>query len=228
MKKIIALLLTLLFVFGLASFAAAEWGIPGDKFDKNGFIGKDGKSMRIGYINTLVGEGATSDTNETFIYYADPSSDNVIVVPDESGTLVTTGSSAALTNASITNGADASIMVSSDLGSVIWRAHTLTGDVTATMANTGVTATTIAANVVGTNEANINTVSLTIAAGSTWNSVAVESGSTLMGFYITNAGAINTSTFANAAEWDGSTLKAAINAADNDDDTTFGATFLRP
>jgi hypothetical protein len=256
MKKIIALLLTLLFVFGLASFAAAEWGIPGDKVDRGGFIGKDTRSLRIGYINTLVGEGATSDTNETTIYYADPSSDNVIIIPDDSGTITLQDGSGSLTlsgddaqilvhngteygaqtvsgDLTITNAGVASIEAGTDAQMLIyntgdaWGPKTLSGDVTIT--NAGVVS--IGASKVGTAEANINSVALMIADSTASNSVAVESGSTLMGWYLSNgAGAITPSSppvYINTVEWDGTTFLVSLNAAGTGATEVTG-TFLRP
>jgi hypothetical protein len=265
MKKLLAVIITVIMVFGLASFAAAEYIFPADG-ELDGLMGKDGKSWRQVWGNTIVGEGATSDAYETYIYFTDPTSDNALVLPDESGTFVTTGSSEAITASNILNGPDGYIMISTDAssGSVGWNAHTLTGDVTGTMTNAGGIATSLEAgtdaqlmvnnategwapksmsgdititnglvasigsNKVGTAEANINTVSLTVALATQWNSVAVESGSTLMGWYITTPGAVNGTTFMNSVEWDGSTFKATLSGTDGNNHTVLSGTFLRP
>jgi hypothetical protein len=55
--------------------------------DKVGTYGKDGKSARLGYLNGVVFEGDTSNTSETTLTVVDPTSDNVILLPDSSGTL---------------------------------------------------------------------------------------------------------------------------------------------
>ena len=48
-------------------------------------------------INEIVFEGATADANETTLAVADPTADRTITLPNETGTVITTGSSDAVT-----------------------------------------------------------------------------------------------------------------------------------
>ena len=50
---------------------------------------------------TLIFEGATDDAFETTLTVADPTADRTITIPNETGTLVTTGSSAVVTGTMI-------------------------------------------------------------------------------------------------------------------------------
>jgi len=52
----------------------------------------------------LVFEGATADGFETSVYAIDPTADRVVAIPDENGTIVTTGSSGVVTSTMIANG----------------------------------------------------------------------------------------------------------------------------
>jgi hypothetical protein len=268
MKKLLSVIITvmLIMIMGIG-VAQAEYRFPGDGFN-DGLMGTESKPWRQVWGNTVCFEGATANAFETYLSAVEPTGVNIIQLPDESGTIVTTGSSDALTNDNIARGADGTILISNNVGTgeVIWAAHTLTGDVTGTMLNSGATATTITpgsdgqvlisnnsgggeviwvttsgdvtitnagvttigSNKVGTAESNINSVSLTIQAGTAWNGVTVESGSTLMGWYITNEGAITAgSVYMNTVEWDGTTFKATLNTS-GAGATEVTGTFLRP
>jgi len=255
-KKYGSIVTTVLMVLilALAGGAFAEQQFYPGYIDKDGEIGTDGKSWRIGYINTLVGEGPTSDGFETFVYYQDVAADVHILMANTSGTLATTaGAATSLTladtkilignsgglstpqtmsgDASITNAGVVSLEAGTDAQMFIynatekWGPKTISGDITFT--NAGVAS--IGSNAVGTAEANINAVTINIAAGSTTQTAEVESGSTLMGWYISNAGAVNVTTFANAPAFDGSTTwTMSINAADGGEQSSFVLNFLVP
>ena len=45
----------------------------------------------------VIFEGATPDSSETSVYAIDPTADRIIALPDESGTIITTGSTDAIT-----------------------------------------------------------------------------------------------------------------------------------
>ena len=68
---------------------------------------------------------------------------------------------------------------------------------------TGVTSDQIAADAVGTSEANINTVTLLIANKTSTNAVTVDATHTLLSFYITTIGGINGANLINAPFYDG-------------------------
>ena len=50
-------------------------------------------------------EGATPDSSETSLYAIDPTADRIIALPDESGTIITTGSTDAITESMVANDA---------------------------------------------------------------------------------------------------------------------------
>ena len=56
------------------------------------------------FNSSIVFEGATADAFETTITVTDPTADRTITIPDETGTIVTTGSSSVVTSAMIVNG----------------------------------------------------------------------------------------------------------------------------
>jgi len=56
-------------------------------------------------FSDLIFEGATPDANETTITITDPTADNTITVPDESGTIITTGSIDAVSETMMANDA---------------------------------------------------------------------------------------------------------------------------
>ncbi len=56
-------------------------------------------------FSDLIFEGATPDENETTITITDPTADNTITVPDESGTIITTGSIDAVSETMMANDA---------------------------------------------------------------------------------------------------------------------------
>jgi hypothetical protein len=56
------------------------------------------------FNSSIIFEGATQDSFETTITATDATADRTITIPDETGTIVTTGSSGVITSAMITNG----------------------------------------------------------------------------------------------------------------------------
>jgi len=56
------------------------------------------------FNSSIIFEGATQDSFETTITAIDATADRTITIPDETGTIVTTGSSGVITSAMITNG----------------------------------------------------------------------------------------------------------------------------
>lgn len=269
--KGIVLTIAFCLMFGFASFAAAEQQFYPGFIDKEGELGTDGKSWRIGFINTIVFEGI-SNTSETLLRAVDATSDRVILLPDESGTLATTasiGTSMALSNATmlignigglaieatmtgdvtVTNAlvatvgkienkdvdfatvTDGFLQIATDAGGGSWDAvsHTLTGDVTGTMANTGAVATTIPSGTINRARLLMNVLTVNIAAGTVFTDVTVETGSILLGWYISNAGAINGITLMNTVEWGDPTARVSINGTgDATQQTSFVLIFSRP
>jgi len=224
--RIVAVVL-LAMIFAFAGFAAAEqdW-LPGYG-DKNGRLGKDGQSWRIGFINTLCMEGPTSDGNETCLSASDPSGTNRLTLPDESGELLSTGGGGitslpladtqiwiggsdgladpqlvtgdiGITNAGVTTieaGTDGQMMVYNASDGWAPDTHALTGDVTGTMANTGSLATVVG-QVDGTAVAfgsptDANLQIATDAAGGSWIAAAHTLTGDVTGT-MTNTGAVAT------------------------------------
>ncbi len=60
-----------------------------------------GSHLNLNAGKTLIFEGATDDAHETTIQVTDPTADRTITIPNETGTIVTTGSSAVVTGAMI-------------------------------------------------------------------------------------------------------------------------------
>jgi len=56
------------------------------------------------FNSSIVFEGATADAFETTVSVTDPTADRTITIPNETGTIVTTGSSSVVTSAMIVNG----------------------------------------------------------------------------------------------------------------------------
>ena len=56
------------------------------------------------FNSSIIFEGSTADAFETTITVTNPTADRTITVPDETGTIVTTGSSSVVTSAMIVNG----------------------------------------------------------------------------------------------------------------------------
>ncbi len=61
------------------------------------FAAITGSSLAITEDGTIVFEGATDDGNETTLTVADPTADRTITLPNETGTVITTGSSDTVT-----------------------------------------------------------------------------------------------------------------------------------
>jgi hypothetical protein len=191
---VLVLMLTASFVF-----AAGNVYIPGSR-DGEGAIGEDGKSfLYIRGTTDIIMEGATSDAYEATIRVPDPGSDIVYTMPATTGTLAISGASPV--GSTLT---DTKILVGNSAGTATEQSLTLTGDATGTMTNAGAVATTLAANSVSVSQAFINEVTLLVNAGATTNSVTVDSGHKLMGFYLSTIGGINGNNLVNSPYYDGS------------------------
>lgn len=226
-SKIIAILVIAGMLMGGIGIAYAEPNHVLSGRDRIGTYGKDGKSAREGFINTIVIEGAISNTSETRLSAVEPTSDNLIRLPDNSGTVALTNGAfaGALTGGKmlIGNSADTAVQVTpsgfytiSNTGvstgqltdGDVWIGNsgdeaiavTFSGDITTT--NAGVT--TIGASKVNAGKAKINTVTLTVAVGTITNSVLVDPGHVLMSYYITTMGGINGVNLVNDLFYDGS------------------------
>jgi len=64
------------------------------------------------FNSSILFEGSTSDAFETTVTVVDPTADRTITIPNETGTLITTGSSNVITSAMIVNGT----IVTADIG----------------------------------------------------------------------------------------------------------------
>lgn len=203
--KILAILILMVTMF--AGTASAEWGIPAER-EKDGFLGEKGRSLRIGYINTLVGEGPTSDGFETYIYYQDVAADVSILMANTSGTLTVEDGSGGLT----LSGADAQVLVHNGVkyepqsmtgdGSITnalvfsleagtdgqifiynatekWGPKTVSGDIAFTNAG----ASSILSNKVGAAETNYTVVVTNVASGVDTTTETVTSGAVIIGYY---------------------------------------------
>ncbi len=178
MKKLLALMVAMIMVFGLASFAVAlETHHPAKK-DNDGRISKPGKSIAVMYVTDWVSEGDTSDAWETTIGVVDPTADRTINFPNASGTVALTGDiSSSMTLA------DTKILVGQSTGLAAEKVHTLTGPITGTMTNAATIATSVTANAMGTAEINVSFVNVPIVSGQTSGAATVTAGSTILGIY---------------------------------------------
>ena len=103
LKRIIMpMLLVLSLAFINVGYAEQEW-LPGF-IDKEGRLGQDEKSWRLGFINTLCIEGATSDNFETCITGVDPTADNSLFFPNISGILITNSGGEAMFDTTLVDG----------------------------------------------------------------------------------------------------------------------------
>ncbi len=144
MRKFIAILMLLIV---LPLYATAEENYTIGKMDRNGTLGQDGRSTRQAWINTLVGEGATSNDFETYLYFTDPTATRSQSFQDASGTIAlveTIGSTLPL--------ADTKLLVGQVSGLGVAKNLTFTGDLSGTMPNTGTWNAQIVANAVGNTE----------------------------------------------------------------------------
>ena len=85
--------IVVLLTFGIAF---AEYKFIAGPTDLDGTIGDDGQSFRVGYINSIVGEGATSDAYETTIAFTDPTADATVTIPNATGTVALTAGAGSL------------------------------------------------------------------------------------------------------------------------------------
>ena len=211
-KTLIAILVIAGMLFASIGVAMAEPNFVLSGRDKVGTFGKDGKSARVGFINTTCMEGPTSNAFNTCVSAVDPTGLNVILFPDSSGTVAISGASPV--GDTLT---DTKILVGNSAGTAVEQSHTLAGDVTGTMANSGALTATLAANSVSVSQAFLNSVTLLVAAGTSTNSVTVDSGHKLMGFYISTIGGINGANLLNSPAYDGASswtiaMKNAVSA----------------
>ncbi len=102
--------------------------------------------LTMGEDAEILFEGATDDAYETKLTVADPTADRTITLPNETGTVVTSGSSGVVTSTMITDGT----IVDADIANT-----TITGG---KLVNDTVTATQIAANAVTASELADNAV----------------------------------------------------------------------
>ncbi len=166
MRKLLALMVAMVMVLGLAGFALAfEIHHPAKK-DLDGQVSKDGKSIGKIYVNDWISEGDTSDAYEATIGVTDPTADRAINFPDASGTVALTESIA--TSMALT---DAKALIGNSGGVAVEKTISLTGDVTGSLANSGGIATTLAANAVGANELYRIVNTLVIASAASSNAV---------------------------------------------------------
>jgi hypothetical protein len=176
------------------AMAAGNFYIPGSR-DIEGGLGEDGKSFEKLHIgNRITFEGTTSDGSEATIVVPDPGSDITYTMPATSGTLSISGASPV--GSTLTDGA---MLIGNSAGTAV--EVTPSGDWTIT--NAGVS--TLAANSCGTSAVFTNAVTLTVAAGTSTNTVTVDSGHVFAGGYISTMGSINTlSSPDNGISYDGS------------------------
>ena len=102
--------------------------------------------LTMGEDAEILFEGATDDAYETKLTVADPTADRTVTLPNETGTVITTGSSGVVTSTMITDGT----IVDADISNT-----TITGS---KLVNDTITATQIAANAVTASELADNAV----------------------------------------------------------------------
>ena len=102
--------------------------------------------LTMGEDAEIIFEGATDDAYETKLTVADPTADRTVTLPNETGTVITTGSSGVVTSTMITDGT----IVDADISNT-----TITGS---KLVNDTITATQIAANAVTASELADNAV----------------------------------------------------------------------
>lgn len=144
MRKFIAILILLIV---LPLYVGAEENFTIGKKDLNGTFGENGRSTRQAWINTIIGEGPTSDDFETYLYFADPTAVRSQTFQDASGTIALTesiGSTISL--------ADTKVIVGQSSGLGASKSLTFTGDLSGTLPNTGIWNAQIVANAVTNTE----------------------------------------------------------------------------
>lgn len=73
-------------------------------------------ALEIGTTGSLVFEGSTADTFETTLGVVDPTADRSILLPNASGTLITTGDTGVITSGMIADGTIANVDISASAG----------------------------------------------------------------------------------------------------------------
>ena len=226
MKKLIALMIAMVMIFGLASFAAAEEKFSPHGSDGKGQLGEDGHSWRLIHgTSSIIMEGDTSDGNETTLSFTNPTADRTVTFGDASGTVAYTesiGSTITLADTKLLIGQSTGLAAAQTMGldATITNAGAVTVDqidnnpvdfatVTdgflqiATDADNGSwDAKAMSGDVTITNAgvATViyNTVTLAVAASTGINTVTVESGSTFIGWRLITLGTVaNTPTIDN-------------------------------
>jgi len=228
---IIAILLTV-----SMAMAAGNRYIPGSR-DMEGTVGENGRSFEFGFINTICGEGVTSNAYESCITFTDPTADRAIVFPDAGGTVAYTDSTltgtfsgtvtgtitGTLVNATILDANDANILVANALGGKMISVP-MSGD--ATIANTG--ALTIGNNKIGLAELNVSTKTVNVWPGQATNTATVTSGSAILGMYpFANVDNMSNE-IANSVSISGTTLTLVLNDIAADDVVVYRVVVLEP
>lgn len=175
-------LILIIMLIALPLSIGAEENFTIGKKDLNGTFGENGRSTRLAWINTIAGEGPTSDDFETYLYFTDPTAKNSLWFPNTSGILITnsggedmfdmtlvspvingtvTGGatytaptliSPVINSPTINHGSSAQMYVVNASGVMVPVAITFTGDLSGTMPNTGTWNAQIVAGSVGNTE----------------------------------------------------------------------------
>jgi len=168
MRKFIAMILAFCMV-GFTPLAFAEENLGFPKVSGQGQVGKDGRSWKEGWFKSIYLEGATEDGYETRITPAEPAADRTITVPNETGTLITSGTVGLVTTGMITDNAVTSAKIAADVivaddistGAVttteILDATIATGDIT----DNAITSAKIAADVIVAGDISTDAVTTT-------------------------------------------------------------------
>ena len=237
----VALIVACIAVLALVVPVYAEFTMPGDG-EKKGTIGIDGKSFRVGYFNTMCGEGVTSDDNETCLFYQDPTADHLIGIPNTTGTFAVDGEATAtatdgmirIYNAiegwgpkDVTLGhAMSNSGQLTHVANTVSSADILNGTLaTDDYGDASITGPKLTANEIGSREMFFNTISLIVASGTGLNTVSVEADSTLMRLSLSEVSTVqNVPTINNttATSWFVNT-NGKLGA-----DATFELLFLKP
>jgi len=97
--KVIALVILAMLVVAPLAFSEQEW-LPGYG-DKNGRLGKNDQSWRVVWVNSAVFEGVTSDQFEALLKAVDPTANNILLLPNISGILITNSGGEDMLNATL-------------------------------------------------------------------------------------------------------------------------------
>ena len=174
MKKLLALMVAMVMVIGLAGFALAlETHHPAKK-DNDGRISKPGKSIAVMHVTDWISEGDTSDAWETTIGVVDPTADRAIDFPNASGKVALINdisSTMFLTNATMLIGNSGGLAAEQTLSMIndVTGILNASGVINTTIPASRINSSMIAANAVGNSETNRLITSLVIATAATSN-----------------------------------------------------------